>query len=387
MSLNYLKYRISGNITGGLSFNSTSLPPTITAGNYEMNSALVDFNADQTLALTDTLLQSRQALESFAQYLVCLDNTGVKKYILYGEGAIASATGNITSITGSGTTKTITASTGTFPANSFTRGGILVISGNNGVNGVFKVASYTSGTVVTFESVATVTGTGSGTWTLYDRINTLHGVGSATAIIVDADVVKYTPSLGENGWSAGIASWNTTLNGYYLTIAGLTGYRVLGSFNTGASSVVSRNVFSYKTGRNKNDNDWYIRNPTSQTGVTGAIRGCTIARMTGCDYIYVDNGTVGTEFTLQRNCHANASYSAYTNSGHVAASILASFTTTNTWSGTSTEQQTIIAYVLGGGFGLNLGISRLLNGAAIIKPLTQGVSTGDRPSFSGSLTL
>lgn len=236
-----------GLIIGGLQFNSNSLPPKIKSGTYEVNGKSLNLNSDAALALTDTIQQSKQTFDSYCQYLVCVDNSGSKKYVLSGEGAISGATGGITTITGAGTSKTLTVSSGTVGSHT---GKILVITGNDGVNGVFKITGGNGSTTYTFESVSGATGTAAGTWTVFERIKTLHGTGTSTAITTDADVLVYSPSYGESGFDAGIATWNDPLQGYYLTISGLTGYRVIGNFRTNGSSNVLANLIQHRTGRN-----------------------------------------------------------------------------------------------------------------------------------------
>ena len=379
----------NGSISGGLLFNSVGLPPKISAGNYEVNGTMIDFNTDQSLALADTLLQSRQSFESYAHYLVCLNNSGQKKYILYGEGAIAGATGNITSITGAGTTKTLSVSSGTFPANAATRGAILVITGNDGVNGVFKVASYISGTSVTFESITGVTGSAVGTWTLYDRINTLHGVGSATAITVDADVGKYTPSLGENGWASGIAAFNPTRNGYHLIIPGLEDYRVLGTFKTGAAGAVSTTLFSYKTGRNKNDNDFAVGNAAYGSTANKILRFSTIFNIYGNDYILIPNDTVNAcSLTLKRECDLSLGLSHGTTTGPIFGISL------NTSSVTTIFNSLPAAELLGTSHGVtnyseSVFIHRKLFMNDILRPHSDGVSlySASLQRFEGRVIL
>lgn len=290
-----------GIIIGGLNYPvSNTVPPVVRAGIYECNGLVVSKTADVTMTGTDTIQQCRQTFESYLQYLVVMDNSGNTKYIPYGEGAVAGATGNITSITGAGTTKTIAVATGTTSAGDV--GKILVIEGNDGVNGVFKIASrLTAPERYTFESVSTVTGTNVGTWTVYERINTFHGAGSATAVTTDANVLYYTPSYGENGWSAGIVAWDATKNGFYLNLSGLTAYRVIGNFRTDGSSHIIDDIISHNPGRDKNDN-WVDVNtspatPQGSTNTAIAIYS-TIVKMFGCDYTYVTSATNGDKWTM-----------------------------------------------------------------------------------------
>lgn len=289
---------IRGLIQGGIVFNTVSLPPSIQDGGYEVNGRSVAVSATATLALTDTINQSKQTLDSYCQYLICMDSSGTKKYIMYGEGEVSGATGTITSITGAGTTKTITPATGTVGSHTDK---IIVVTGNSGVNGVFKITGGNGSSNYTFESVSTLTGTG-GTWTVYERIKTLHGTGSAVAVTTDAEVLKYSPSYGENGWPAGTVAWSPTLQGYYLTITGLTGYRVLGNFRTNGSSQVVTNVISHKTGRNKNDNSFHVYTNNGFGGTnTKSQRYSSIGYILGSDYILrPDDAATGAECVIKR---------------------------------------------------------------------------------------
>jgi hypothetical protein len=240
-----------GMISGGLSFNTTSLPPTVLAGVYNVSYKNIQVDSDTTLALSDSLLNGREALDAYNQYLIVVNPDGEAYYTLYGEGAVSGATGTITSITGSGTTKTLTVASGTVGNHN---NKILVITGNNGVNGVFKITGGNFTSTYEFESVATITGGASGTWAVYERIKTNHGsTGTAAAVTTDSEVIKYNPMYGDNGWSAGIAAYNASKNGYYLTISGLTNYRVIGSFKTKAAGSIMDTVISFKSGKER---DW-----------------------------------------------------------------------------------------------------------------------------------
>ena len=146
---------IPGFISGGLKYNSSAvlptIPPQVSAGIYNVGDDSVMYSADQALTVTDTLLQSRQNLDTFCHYLVVMDRTGNKRIILYGEGPVSGATRNITSIASSGTIKTITFATGTLTGGT---NKILVIRGNDGVNGVFKITGNATSTTATFESLS-----------------------------------------------------------------------------------------------------------------------------------------------------------------------------------------------------------------------------------------
>lgn len=286
-----------GMLNGGLAFNNTAAPPIVRSGFYGVSGAIIQKTSDTTLATTDTLDQSRQSLDTFCQYLVLMNSSGSIKYLLYGESQVA--TGNITSITGSGTTKTINFATGSLTGGTSK---ILVITGNNGVNGIFKIASNPTSSSATFESVSALTGGASGTWTVFERISTLHGTGSNTAITVDADVLKYSPSYGENGFATGIVAFDHTKNGFYCNIAGYTDYRVIGNFRTNGSSQVVTDIISHKSGRKKNDNSWHVFSSSGLGSTnTTVLRFSSIAKIFGSDYILVpNNSSLGASCTFKQ---------------------------------------------------------------------------------------
>ena len=287
-----------GLVIGGLLFNSTTVPPYIKAGNYEVNGARVTFTSDQAIAFTSTPLQSKQTIDSFVWYLVSMDNTGTPLISLYYEGAVSGATGTFTSITGAGTTKTINGLSGTADAADVTK--ILVITGNSGVNGIFKITGRSLQTY-TFESRSTITGDGTGTYTVYSRINTFHGAGAATSITTDASIPLYTPSYGENGWSAGAAAWDNTKQGFYLTTTGLTGYRVIGCIYANTTpNLVANTLISHATGRNKNDNYCRVNDINGfGSGSTKIPYFGNIQRSWGCDYVRTTDTTLGDVYTLK----------------------------------------------------------------------------------------
>lgn len=302
---------LPGLITGGLMFNNATTPPSLSSGFYGINGKLIEKPTDVALTLTDTIAQARQTFESFSQYLILMNSVGVVKYCLYGESQVAS--GTISSITGTGTTKTINFATGTLTSGS---NKILVITGNNGVNGIFKIASNPTSSSATFESVSSVIGGSSGTWTVYERISTLHGVGSNTAITNNTDVLKYTPSYGENGWATGIVSFDHSKNGFYLNIPGLTEFRVIGNFRTNGSSQVISDLVSHKNGRNKNDNDFKIHTDNGLGGTNTTVqRFSTIAKAFGCDYVIInDNSANGASCEIKRSGYFSGSHTGGNNS-------------------------------------------------------------------------
>ena len=314
---------MAGMIIGGIEFNTTILPPKILSGTYDISGNKVKLTSDSSLALADVFQQSKNTLDTFVHYLVCMDSTGDKKYVMCGEGTVSS--GTITSITSSGTTYTLTVASGTVAVNT---NKVLVIEGNDNINGVFKITGGNGTTTYTFTTQSGFTNGGSsGTWRVLERIQTKHGTGTLAAITTDASVIKYSPSLGENG-STSIAAFDQTKNGFYLTLSGLTDYRVLGSFFTDTTPNVSTSLFSYKSGRNKNDNFFRLQRVASK--VTNALRWTTINVLHGCDYVFVDSAGVGGELTAQRDMMVSATLVGYGTAGTWAAELSILNSTTNT---------------------------------------------------------
>lgn len=293
-----------GTISGGLIFNSTTLPPTIRSGQYEVNGVSVNLTSNASLALADVIGSSLQTLNTYSQYLVLINSAGTKKYIMYGEGGVAGASGNITSIAESPSgTYTLTVATGTVGAYTnkvlvLTDGATTIYSG--------KITGGNGSTTIVFPAPTGVTFPTAGTWTVYERVTTLHGTGSATAITTDANVLKYTPSYGTNGWSAGTAGFSTSLNGFYMSLLGLTGYRVIGNFRTDASGNVITDVVSHQSGSIKNDNFWDLN--TAASLVTNSIRWTNIVALFGNDYLFTDDGSNGSVLLWKSSGNFNSTF-------------------------------------------------------------------------------
>jgi hypothetical protein len=328
-------YIIRGAISGGIAFDTVLTPPIILPGSYEVNGKLINLDSEYALTTADVLGAGSPALtpgiDDYLHFIVMMDDNGNKKFMMYGESVVTS--GTISSITGSGTAKTLTVATGT-ASSAFNK--ILLIVGNNGYPvGSFKITGGNGSTTYEFEGPNTLTGGASGSWFVYERISTRHGTGTNTAITSDGSIQKYSPGYGDNGWAASFVAFDDTRNGYYLTIAGYTNYRVIGSFFTGSVAVVSKTIISHKTGRNKNDNEWYLQ--TSLSLVSTAMRFSTINKLQGNDYLYIDNGSVASRMEILRPCDAKISAQGiFTSSDDFF--ILTSASDTNSVSQSSTDQ-------------------------------------------------
>lgn len=293
-------YFYRGLINGSVEFDTASTFPTVKAGVYEVGGKLIYKTSDTNIALTDTFFNNRQAMDTNVGYLILMDDSGTIKYLLYGEG-VAQASQSVTNITGT-TTKTLTVPT---VPGAAAEEYIALISGTGSFTGAFKAtrASATTFTIVLDSDLgSTFTGM---TVTLYYKIRTLHGTGSLANITGSTSIV-FSPSLGENTETNAFAVFNSSKNGFYCTLSGLTGYRVIGSIAGAAtvSTLIPIAVFSFKSGRNKNDN--CLRANTAQALVTQAIRWTNIDTAFGCDYIfYSNNVTFGNAIILQRGGNAS----------------------------------------------------------------------------------
>lgn len=297
---------INGLIVGGIKYQSSTLPPTVKAGFYDVNNTPVYKTADDTLALTDTIEQSRQALDSFCHYTLFLDDSGNAYYMLYGEKLVE--TGSIVSVTGAGTTKTLTvSSTSTYTDKT------LVLYGNDTFNGSFKISGGNGSTTHTFEGESATTGNATGTYAIYERIASLHVAGTSTAITTNSDIKIYTPSYGENGFDAGTVAYDPAKNGFYCTIPGLTGYRAIGNFYTDGTPNVVDEVTSHKSGRDKNDNEFYIH--TSGAVISTVIRFTVWDKLRGSDYVFTDDGTNASIITTKSSLDID-SYTHHDTSGN-----------------------------------------------------------------------
>jgi len=378
-----------GLIQGGAIFNSTSLPPTILAGTYEVDGVMVNLSANKTVSFSDVFGYSRQNLDTYGWYLECLDKYGYANVIWYGEGAVASATGNITSITESPSgTYTLTKSTGTVGA--YTSKTIVITDGATTIYSG-KITGGNGSTTMTFLANAGLTFPITGTWTVYGRINTLHGTGSATEITTDANIALYTPSLGENGWSAGIAAWSDSKQGFYLSLLGLTGYRVIGVFNVGAAGV-STDIKTYLTCRNKNDNSFMLQNHAGYGGGSFTmIPYYSILQFAkGCDYILNWNdSSVGDKCTIKRG----GAFSIYIIQGDTSRSGFGS--SINTTQGTTAissiaENDKFISFSSPPTYNVTGSRSASVNKDDIIRPHSDSTGTSYSVAnhrFGGTLTL
>lgn len=374
---------MAGMIIGGIEFNTTILPPKILSGTYDISENKVKLTSDSSLALADVFQQSKNTLDTFVHYLVCMDSAGDKKYVMCGEGTVSS--GTITSITSSGTTYTLTVASGTVAVNT---NKVLVIEGNDNINGVFKITGGNGTTTYTFTTQSGFTNGGSsGTWRVLERIQTKHGTGTLAAITTDASVIKYSPSLGENG-STSIAAFDQTKNGFYLTLSGLTDYRVLGSFFTDTTPDVSATVFSYKSGRDKNDNYFNFLGIASK--VTNAVRLADSSSnvLFGCDYVYTDTAGAGSEFVPNRDLWTTSTFVGTSSSGswqiEIAIISVSSNVILNTRGGTALY----VDYNIGVNAAGTMPLRKISKGL-ILKPFasTSVLNTSAEVRFMGSFTI
>ena len=297
-------YFYKGLINGGIEFNTASTFPFVRSGVYEVSGKLIYKTANYNILTSDTFFNNRQAIDSNVGYLIMMNSSGTIKYLIYGEG-IAQASQSVTNITGT-TTKTLTVAT---VPGSASEEYIALVSGTGSFTGAFKAtrASATTFTIVLDSDLGSVfTGM---TVTLYYKIRTLHGTGTL-ANKTDSTSIIYSPSLGENTETDSFALFDSAKNGFYCTLSGLTDYRVIGTIAGAAtaSTLIPIAVFSFKSGRNKNDNFAKANTVASVLG-GGTVRWTNLEQAFGCDYIFVpNNATFGNAVILNRGGVASARF-------------------------------------------------------------------------------
>lgn len=380
-------YLFRGLIQGGLNFDSLTTAPKVKQGLYEVNGRMVYKTSETTIALTDTLFNNLQAIETNVGYAVMMDENGSCKYCMFGEG-IAQASQSVTNITGT-TTKTLTV--GTVPG-STTEVYVAYITGTGSFTGIFK-ATRASATTFTIVLDSDLGSTFSGmNVVIYYKFTTLHGTGTLTGISTTSEWASknYSLSLGENGETNTFGLFDSTKNGFYCTLPGHTGYRIIGSIsmsNNSPSTNEFSEIFSFRSGRNKNDNLLTMYGVASL--VTNAIRWNTTnpAMLYGCDYIFNDNGTVGSNLVLQRDVR-NISIRIANNVAGAAHQMAVLHSTTNTNSINNNSILQAYAMFASAIIGSTVYVSSGLKGD-ILKMLVSntGISNSSECRFLGKLEL
>ena len=299
-----------GTIIGGLRFNSTSVPPYIRAGSYDIGGTIVNLTADKALATTDLL--GDKSLRANLWYYVMMNNAGAVAIQLAQGGMAYVKTYSITSISGGNTINFTGSAGGTQPVAAMIAVIESATTGTN--NGFWNIASVHGATVdyVVVDGTLTNQAGAGGTVKVYYRMSTFHAsttpAGAESGITTAASAMLYTPSPADaeysytNDW----AGFDLVKNGYYSKWTGYTGYRILGVFSFGASTIT--NVISYRSGRNKNDNFFHFTG--WNTLLTNTQVPKTMLRCWGNDYVYANDGsggTVGTLFTTKRSLAASMS--------------------------------------------------------------------------------
>lgn len=305
-----------GLIRGELLFNSTTVPPYVGVGVYEINDGTIyQRTTDLAYAVGDIL--GDQALRPYYWYGVFLKNTGAKMIHLLGGGTVLK-TYNITSISGGNTINFSSSAGGTQPAAAM----IAVIqnattSGNNGFWPITSVAGSPV-TSVTVTGTLTNQAGAAGTVQIYYLMDTLHGAGTLAGVTTAAQALWYTPSPADAlyGNTHDWCGFDYTKNGYYSKWDAT--YRLIGIFSTDASSHVL-DVISYRSGRNKNDNIFNVN--TGGSICTNATRFTVIAKCWGNDYTYVDDASHGARITANRQLRARNNYSGYNTGAATSLSI------------------------------------------------------------------
>lgn len=295
----------SGEISGSLLFNTTSVPPKVSSGTRNILGKDIQAIADVSLTTSDVLGVCSQAFGDYAYSWMfqTLDENGNHKYIpaVDNETTVGSLSGiAVTSISVAAGVATV--ATGNTTALAV--GHLAVIIGSDiGAPLIGKVTGVVAGVSFTTKTTAGDGAYSAGTYDAYYRIATYHGTGVLAGVNVDADILKFSPS----------PLFNKELNGYYLdqygkstSIVADAVYRILGSFGIDASGDVNaEDIISYKSGNDKNDNLIQALGAISKTGTPSTFYRYTIPddfyRFRGDDYIATDDGTDKFKITFNRN--------------------------------------------------------------------------------------
>ena len=382
----YNTYLYKGLINGSLIRNTLALPPTLTKGVYEVNGKLIYKTSDTVLTWADVFYNSRQAIETAGNYMVFMDDSGSVKVMLVGEG-IAQASQSVTNSTGT-ILKTLTVPTVPgVAAEVYT----AVISGSGSYTGIFKAvrASATTFTInLTSDPGNTFTGM---TVVLYFQISTLHPFiafpypATLQRVTDGSTCLKYSPSLGENGETDSLGLFDNTRNGFYCTLPGLTNWRILGTLNVQGSNLMPEAIFSFRSGRDKNDN--FLSATTLNSLVTNATRWTNLTYAFGCDYIwYSSNATFGSAVLFSRGGRVNSRFQGYSSAGASTISLWGGdigSISTNTIASATMDTGLTVSTFQGG-----LTQSFRVNKDYFVKPLATAATTGDtRVRFSMDFTL
>jgi hypothetical protein len=278
-----------GIIIGGLANQSSSTPPTVKAGVYDIAGSTVNLPADVNPAVTNTLLNSKQSFDTNSNYYLAMDSLGNVKYVL-STGSVLQATQAVTGLTGT-TTKTVTVGT----IGAIVNGAIAVFTGaGNSILGVYKVAGLSGST---FQITTTDTTNVFTTLqvTVYNNVTSVATGASYLAGVAGAILV--TPN----------SVFNPAKNGYYLDATGVstssaTTYRILGTFSTdGTPNINDIPGRGYRSGSNRNDNLFeYDTLPSTTylgTTATQSPNFSTIRRAYGNDYTVTNDATNGFKVT------------------------------------------------------------------------------------------
>lgn len=291
-----------GKIQGNLEFQSTSTPPTIKTGIREFLGIYHRLITDKNLALTDVLGGCSQTFSdhTYTWQRVIIDASGNYHWVPACD--TQATVGSLLNISVSGIVIAAgTATVSTANTTGLVAGNMAVIKGatigGNPLILIGKVVSVTAGVSFTMKTSASGTVAGTITYSAYYRIYTSQG-GTPAGINTDTDVTKYTPS----------PQYCDELLGYYLdqyglptTVAANVVYRILGVFEINGSGNVTTDIYSYKSGAIKNDNECILDGATSY-GVVNTVIPIfpTLTRARGNDYNYSTSANAGNSFTFMK---------------------------------------------------------------------------------------
>jgi hypothetical protein len=130
-----------------------------------------------------------------------------------------------------------------------------------------------------------------------------------------SEMLKYTPAPDDDLYATAItndwAGFNKSLNGYYSKFTGYTGYRILGAVQMDGAAAYLK-PFSYRAGRDKNDNFFSADTYAGLGGTdTKIVKYTNLTQMFGNDYTAISISANGTYIKADSEIDANINASIY----------------------------------------------------------------------------
>ncbi|MCE9499159.1 MAG: hypothetical protein K8R21_01385 [Leptospira sp.] len=280
---------VPGKISGGVEFNSTSLPPTLLAGVYEINENLWTPDVDIAFSLSDII--GKQVLVADYWYQTLADGLGAKKVHLgWGESY-------------AGLTAAVIASVVYQSANTYR----VTFSGSPDLSAV-QIGSIfigTDTTSATFEKPYRITAVNNGSHyididtefsTNAQNGNGAHGTGNIAYRVATETTAGntriYTPTN----------IYSKSRKGYYSTLTNFTNWRFLAEWNVNSAGNVGEYIYSYGDGERKNNNYFHVYVSSSRGLTNTAVRRWdTLFKLHGMfSSGFTQSSTLGDSYTLPK---------------------------------------------------------------------------------------